>query len=86
LAHLKRLTNLSLIGLLRAPITDAGVAHLAALPSLERLNLRFTNHTDAAIPFLKSHKKLNYIGLSDKVTDAGVKDLQRARPGLEMDY
>ena len=62
------------------------MAHLAALPNLERVNLRYTNHTDAAIPFLKSLKKLIYIGLSDKVTEAGIKHLHRARPDLEMDY
>jgi hypothetical protein len=29
--------------------------------------------------------KLEYVGLSDKVTDAGVEELMHARPYLEMD-
>ncbi len=86
LAHMTGLMDLSILGLLRTKVSDAGLFYLQGLPNLARVNLRYTQMTDAGITHLKSMAKLEYVGLGDKVTEAGVSALRTAKPNLEMDY
>jgi hypothetical protein len=64
--------------------------HLAKLKSLCRLDLQNTEVTDAGLKELASLKSLtrlylsDFKGRSDRVTKAGVKELQQALPNCRI--
>jgi hypothetical protein len=68
-------------------VTDAGLRNLAALRSLESLDLRDTrNITDAGLRALKAVPSLRVLRLKAclKVTEAGIRELQKALPRLKI--
>jgi hypothetical protein len=74
------LRSLSLWG---TPITDEGLAHVAALTQLESLTLHDTSVSDGGLPRLARLVKLRKLSLGKTgVTDAGLKSLT-ALPKLE---
>jgi hypothetical protein len=58
-------------------ITDAGVAHLAACPRLERVNLMGSPTGDGAIAALQGKPALRFFGSGRFVTDAGLRLLHQ---------
>ena len=67
----------------RTKVTDAGLAHLKPLESLELLHFSNTRVTDAGLPSLKALKHVKGIELSGtQITDAGIAELKRALPKL----
>ena len=57
-------------------ITDAGVAHLAELTSLERLSIGGPGLTDRALASLANMHRLDSLHLSGNFTDAGLRQLE----------
>ena len=58
-------------------VTDAGLAHLAGLASLQRLHLEKTRVTDAGLAHLAGLENLSYLNLyQTAVTDAGLAHLE----------
>ena len=53
-------------------VTDAGVRHLASLPSLQHLDLRETGITDAGLQVLRHLPELRTLSLWNRVTEAGI--------------
>lgn len=85
LAVVKSLPLLQVLGLELTAITDAGVAQLKGLANLTYLNLYGTPVTDVALDSLKGMKHLRSLYLwQTKVTPDGVKKLQDALPGLNI--
>ncbi len=85
LEAIKGLTHLQVLGLELTGVTDAGVAHLAGLKNLMSLNLYGTKVTDAALTHLRDLTHLRNLYLwQTQVTPEGVKKLQEARPGLDI--
>jgi hypothetical protein len=57
-------------------VTDADLAHLAAMPELEYLYLRAQGITDRGMPHLRGLTRLRFLGLRyNRVTDAGLAQL-----------
>ena len=71
-----RLRDLNLHG---APVTDAGLVHLRALPKLKNLSLAFTEITDTGLAHLKGLSALQTLSLGNThgITDAGLEQLKR---------
>ena len=66
-------------------VSDADLAHLTELTSLQTLYLYKTEVSDAGLAHLKSLTKLKYLNLAHtRVTDAGVEALQRALPNCAI--
>lgn len=85
LAALATLPHLEVLGLELTSVTDAGVAKLKGLSNLTSLNLYGTAVTDAALDNLTGMKHLRNLYLwQTKVTPEGVKKLQAALPGLDI--
>lgn len=62
--------------LARTQVTDAGLAHLAAMKNLTRVHLENTKITDAGLDHLKGLANLEYLNLyGTQVTDAGIAKL-----------
>ena len=53
LVHLKDLTSLQSLNLMKTQITDAGLVHFKGLTNLQKLHLSFTQVTDAGIAELQ---------------------------------
>ena len=82
---LSGLATLIVLDLSGSRVTDKGLAHLKGLTSLEHLDLRDTPVTDKGLHAIKGLTALRLLDLAKtKVTAAGVKDLQRALPELEI--
>ncbi len=81
-AHLDHVVQLGGAGvvwlnLAGTKITDAGLAKLAGLKSLEKLHLEKTGITDAGLAHLAGLSKLTYLNLyGTKITDAGLNHLK----------
>jgi hypothetical protein len=87
LEHVKALTNLGCIYLLKTSVTDAGLEHLKELTNLRSLHLPHTPVTNAGLEHLKRLINLRELRLSDtQVTGEGVKKLQEALPNCEIHY
>jgi internalin A len=66
-------------------VTDAGLAHLSGLMTLERLTLVATQVTDAGLAHLTGLTGLETLNLSEtQVTDAGISELQKALPNCRI--
>jgi hypothetical protein len=82
---LRGFATLIVLDLGGSQVTDKGLARLKGLTSLEHLDLRETPVTDKGLRMLKGFTALRLLDLTKtKVTDAGVKELQKARPELEI--
>jgi hypothetical protein len=86
LENLKGLTKLQRLHLDEAKyVTGAGLKHLKGLTQLQWLYLEQTSVTDAGLEHLKGLKQLSGLRLGGtKVTGAGVQDLQKALPNVEI--
>ena len=89
-AELERLAplgaNLRWLDLAGTAVTDAGLAHLPAMPNLVRLHLERTAVTDAGLAGLTGLASLEYLDLyGTGVSDAGLKTLLRL-PKLKRLY
>ncbi len=85
LESLKGLKHLQVLGLELTGVTDAGVAQLSGLKNLMSLNLYGTKVGDAALNHLRDLKHLRNLYLwQTQVTPEGVKKLQEALPGLDI--
>jgi hypothetical protein len=85
--ELAALTNLTTLDLSGTRVADEGVKALTALTNLTELNLFATKVTDAGLKHLAALKKLtvlNVYGASSRVTDEGVKELQKALPKCKI--
>ncbi|MCX7425435.1 MAG: hypothetical protein NTW96_07400, partial [Planctomycetia bacterium] len=68
-------------------VTDAGLKHLARLPSLISLELGDTELTDRALADLRGMTRLEYLGVSGtRMTSEGVKRLREALPTTRIDF
>jgi serine/threonine protein kinase len=81
LAKLPRLQHLTLAN---TDVTDVGVAELARLPQLRSLVLAGTGVTDASLKELARCPQLASLTLreANKLTEAGVAELRKARPDM----
>jgi hypothetical protein len=76
LAQLRELTDLEMLDLSFAQVTDAGLVHLRELKKLKVLELSFTSVTDAGLVQLKGCKSLQTLELcGTAVTDVGLAQL-----------
>ena len=67
-------------------VTDATLAHLAAMTSLELIQLHNTPVTDAGLAHLQGLHNLRILRLKNTLaTDEGIDELQRALPGLTVE-
>jgi hypothetical protein len=70
----------SRLDLSNTAVTDAGLAALSRLPSLEKLSLGGTSVTDAGVKEVVQIERLRELELvSTNITDAGLKDLARLK-------
>jgi hypothetical protein len=68
------------------PFTDLDLPCLRYLPSLEKLSLG-SDITNAGLPHLKWLTNLRTLEIcSDRVTDAGIRELQKALPRTKINY
>jgi Leucine-rich repeat (LRR) protein len=67
-------------------ITDASAKTLAGLTELQTLEMSGSDITDASLKEFAKLPKLSYLGIggAKKVTDAGVADLKKALPKLQV--
>lgn len=85
LNELTTLRNLRKLTLDGTAVTDTGLVHLTDLTQLEELNLNRTAVSDAGLEYLKSITNLRKLRLAGtQVTGTGVKNLEQARPDLEI--
>lgn len=89
IAALQELGSLEALSLGSTRVTDAGLAQLEKLPSLRGLGLSDLNITDAGLKHLASIEKLKQVQIwgmkKTKVTQAGLDELKRALPGVQLD-
>ena len=88
LPHIEGLVELKKLTLATCEVSNAGMSYLAALPRLVSLDLSGCDRiTDAG--FKEQFTRLAHLKLLDihgtGVTGVGVKELQRARPNLELE-
>lgn len=76
--HVGRLGRLRVFGASRAGVTDAGLARLRGLPSLENVHLSYSSRiSGASLAHLKALPKLGHIHLAQvRVTDADLAHLE----------
>ena len=74
--HLKRLTKLKTLHLVRTAVNGEGMQHLVGLP-LEEINLQLSDVSDDGMPHLAKIPSLKRIMLiKTKITDAGIEQLK----------
>lgn len=76
LACLANLTRLKWLQGIRGDISDAGMAHLAGLRNMERLNINGPGITNKGLSYLTQMKKLNHLTLTGNFTDEGLRHLE----------
>lgn len=81
LACLAKLTRLrELYVFTQRGVSDAGIAHLAGLTSLEHLGIGGPNLTNRSLSYLANMKKLDYLWIGDgDFTDGGLRHLEGLR-------
>jgi hypothetical protein len=85
LAAVGRLNHVKQLHRCGPSVTDAGIAHLAALEDLELVTLDDSQITDAGLTRLAKLPHLRWLRIArTKVSDAGVAALQRSLPGLKI--
>jgi hypothetical protein len=85
LAHFQQCKDLASLELNNTPITDAGLAYLRDCRNLRTLSLFNTQVTDSSLPLLKKWRDLQWLNPSNtKMSAAGLADLQRALPRLQI--
>jgi hypothetical protein len=84
LVHIKEMTGLSHLTLSSTQVSDAGLVHLKGLTDLTSLWIDDTKVSDAGLTHLKGLEKLSELRAWGRVTDAGLKDLQKALPKLRI--
>jgi len=89
LQHLRPLANLVSLDLSGTKITDAGLARLKDLANLKALSLQSTPISDAGLEHLQALASLETLVFDPSqgpgtVTQAGIKRLQAALPGLRI--
>ena len=87
LENLNRLTRLQSLSLARTNVTDAGLVHLKGLTKLQYLGLWNTKVSGVGLANLKGMSQLRVLELwgVNKVSDAAVKDLQKALPNCKIE-
>ena len=84
---LKHISGMKLtkLHLEKTGIGDAGLAHLKEMKDLEYLNLYATSVTDKGLKHLAGLTKLKNVYVwQSKVTEAGMKELEKQIPGLKV--
>jgi hypothetical protein len=70
---------------MKCPVNDDGLAHIAKLPALEVLDLRWTQVTDAGLQHLHAHPTLRELDLrGTAVTAEGVATLEQHLPDCHI--
>jgi hypothetical protein len=86
LADLADASDLRWLSLRGCPVTDAGLAHLPALPELELINLENTRITDAGLEHLRKLTGLRQLFLDNTaVTDGGLEHLRGLNQLAELE-
>jgi internalin A len=84
-ARIRCLSQLELLDLSRSSFSDAQLAHVEGMTSLTLVILNDSTLTDAALVHLKGMTNLHNLNLENtRVTDAGVRELERALPGVSV--
>jgi hypothetical protein len=88
LAQLAGMTKLKELNLEQCSgITNAGMANLLKIPSIQILNLKQTKIDDAALEELAKMPNLVDLNIANTaVTDAGVEKFKAAKPKCEVKY
>ena len=87
MASLKSLEKLRHVYIRGARITDAGIAHLGEVSSLERLELWYAPLTDAAVGRLQAMKQLQYLSLyGTDVSPQAAESLRELLKGVQVDH
>ena len=83
---LARLTKLRTLEFNGPNIDNASLSHIIGLTNLKGLGLYQTQVSDAGLQSLKGLSQLDSLWLSDNslITDKGVRELQRALPGIQI--
>jgi len=82
----QQVTEIMNLDLINKEITDAGLVHLKAMPSLSRLDLRNTKISDTGLAHLKEMTSLAYLRLNNtKITDRGLVHLKGMTSMRELD-
>jgi hypothetical protein len=77
LAHLKGLTSIEKLNLLKTRISDEGLQYLRPLAKLQELHLGQTLITDTGLAHLGTFGELRFLGLdSTRVSNAGIEHLK----------
>ena len=83
--HIARLSALESLGVHGRGITDSGLALLRGLPHLRELDLSGTMLTDAGLTHLVGLRDLDTLTVRRTlVTAAGLAELRKARPGIQV--
>ena len=83
--HLRGLTGLERLYLVKTQVGDSGLAHLKGLTDLERLCLGGTQVTDAGLEHLKELTGLRRLDLrATQVGDVGADELSKALPNCRI--
>ncbi len=78
LACLANLTQLTMLQVGHGKtLSDAGMAHLAKLYALERVNIGGGRITDDGLTYLADKRRLNYLSLRADITERGLRRLER---------
>lgn len=78
LANCKNLKSLQTGGRVQS-VSDAGLAHLAGLRSMERLSVGGHGVTDAGLVHLAEMDQLNSLNISGNITDAGLRHIEKLK-------
>jgi hypothetical protein len=85
LAHFTGMKDLESLTLYETAVGDDGLEHLSGLTNLQTLHLMKTNVSDKGLQHLHGLPNLKWLNVQGtRVTDAGVRELQQARPGLQV--
>jgi hypothetical protein len=83
---LTHLQEILFIGVVNTKITDHGLVSLKRLTNLQGLHLTCSGITDNGLKHLMELSRLQQLSLylNNNITDAGIKDLQKALPKLKI--
>jgi hypothetical protein len=84
LAHLRALTELTLLGVNQTHIGDQGLINLKSLTHLESLRIENTKVTIAGLEHLRHLTKLNHPVLGPNFTKSDLAELHRQLPGCSI--